>query len=287
MFSVAFCRCETFRVFVKHLLFLRFLCSIILPKSLFYYIIYENIKIGVFCRRQRGCDSYCRAVRKMDTESQIEQKIGYVFKNKELLRQAFVHSSYANEESIPDNERMEFFGDAVLEYISTEYLFSRYPRCDAGELSKLRSRVVSADGLRPIVDAMGIMDDLLVSDGAGKIKSLSKKIEANLYEAVLCAIYLDGGMDAAKKFVLKTLKKSMDNATLALKKDCKTVLQEYCQNNKWTIEYRCESKSGPDNKPKFVYSLWINGKKESDGYGASIKRAEQDAAAKVVNKWGI
>jgi len=218
---------------------------------------------------------------------QIEKKIGHVFKNKDLLRQAFVHSSYANEENIPDNERMEFFGDAVLEYISSEYLYNRYPDCDAGELSKLRSQVVSADGLRPVVDEMDILDSLQVSCGAGKIKSLSKKIEANLYEAVLCAVYLDGGMKAAQKFVLKTLRASMDNAMSFVKKDSKTILQEYCQERKWQIAYNRESRSGPDNKPQFVYSVWINGKKQSEGCGASIKLAEQDAASKVVKMWKL
>lgn len=216
----------------------------------------------------------------------IEKKLGYTFKNKQLLVQAFVHSSYANEENVEDNERMEFFGDSVLEYISSEYLYQKYPECSAGELSKLRSLVVSADGLRPVVDSLGILDSLIVSDGAGKIRSLSKKIEANLYEAVLCAIYFDGGMAAAKKFVMKTLKKSMDSAA-KVKKDYKTLVQEYCQERKWTICYKLESRSGPDNKPTFVYSLWIENKKVGEGSGFSKKDAEQNAASKVVKSWKI
>ncbi len=218
--------------------------------------------------------------------NEIEKKLGYTFKNKNLLVQAFVHSSYANEANVEDNERMEFFGDSILEYISSEYLYRKYPNCDAGELSKLRSQVVSADGLRPIVDKLDILDSLLVANGAGKIRSLSKKIEANLYEAVLCAIYFDGGMSAAKKFVMNTLKESMDNAT-GIKKDYKTILQEYCQERKWTIFYKPESRSGPDNKPNFVYSLWIENKKVSEGSGSSIKNAEQDAASKIVRNWRI
>lgn len=223
---------------------------------------------------------------KFDIEG-TEKKLGYTFKNKQLLLQAFVHSSFANEEKVQDNERMEFFGDSVLEYLSSEYLFNKYPQCDAGQLSKLRSQVVSADGLRPVVDKLGILDSLLVSAGAGKIRSLSKKIEANLYEAVLCAIYLDGGMSAARKFVMRTLKKPMDNAMSAVKKDYKTLLQEYCQERKWTISYKEESRSGPDNKPKFVYSVWINGEKQGEGEGGSIKKAEQNAASKIVESWRI
>lgn len=222
---------------------------------------------------------------KFDTDK-IEQKIGYTFRNKNLLVQAFVHSSYANEANISDNERMEFFGDSVLEYIASEYLYRRYPDCDAGELSKLRSLVVSADGLRPVVDSLDIMDNLIVSNGAGKIRSLSKKIEANLYEAVLCAIYFDGGMAAAKKFVMRTLRNAMDNAA-EVKKDYKTVLQEYCQEHRYSISYKMESRSGPDNNPNFVYSLWIDERKVSEGSGPSIKKAEQNAAAKIVKKWRI
>lgn len=218
--------------------------------------------------------------------NEIEKKLGYTFKDKRFLVQAFVHSSYANEANVEDNERMEFFGDSILEYISSEYLYHKYPKCDAGELSKLRSQVVSADGLRPVVDKLGILDSLLVANGAGKIRSLSKKIEANLYEAVLCAIYFDGGMSAAKKFVMKTLKEPMDNAN-GIKKDYKTVLQEYCQERKWTICYKRESRSGPDNKPNFVYSLWIENEKVSEGSGSSIKNAEQDAASKIVKNWRI
>ncbi len=223
---------------------------------------------------------------KFDVES-IEKKLGYTFKNKDLLKQAFVHSSFANEERVADNERMEFFGDSILEYISSEYLYNKYPQCDAGQLSKLRSQVVSADGLRPVVDNLDIMDYLLVANSAEKILSFSKKIEANLYEAVLCAIYFDGGMSAAKKFVMRTLKKAMDNAMSGVKKDYKTILQEYCQEHRLTVAYKQESRSGPDNKPKFVYSVWINGKKEGVGEGSSIKNAEQNAASKIVKSWRI
>lgn len=218
--------------------------------------------------------------------SDIEKKIGYTFRNKQFLFRAFVHSSYANEEKIGDNERMEFFGDAVLEYIVSEYICKTYPDFNAGELSKLRSQIVSTDGLKPIVDELDIMSNLLVAGGAGNIRFKSRKIEANLYEAVLCAIYLDGGMNQARKFVMRTLKKSMDN-TAVVKKDSKTLLQEYCQERKWQITYRRESRSGPDDKPRFVYSLWVNGKKLASGSGGSIKNAEQDAASKLVKEWKL
>ena len=217
----------------------------------------------------------------------IEQRIGYEFKNKELLRQAFVHSSYAHEENIRDNDRMEFFGDAILEYLVSEYIFKKYRYCDEGQLSKMRSVVVSADGLRPVVDDLRILECLLVAGSSSNIRSLSRKIEANLYEALLCAIYLDGGMPAARRFVIKTLKTSMDNAARNLRQNYKSLVQEYCQQRRWNVDYKQLEKSGPDNTPRFTYALYINGKRVSEGSGSSIKNAQQEAARKIVKQWGI
>ena len=217
----------------------------------------------------------------------IEQRIGYEFKNKELLRQAFVHSSYAHEENIRDNDRMEFFGDAILEYLVSEYIFKKYRDCDEGQLSKMRSVVVSADGLRPVVDDLRILECLLVAGSSSNIRSLSRKIEANLYEALLCAIYLDGGMPAARRFVIKTLKTSMDNAARNLRQNYKSLVQEYCQQRRWNVDYKQLEKSGPDNTPRFTYALYINGKRVSEGSGSSIKNAQQEAARKIVKQWGI
>lgn len=216
----------------------------------------------------------------------IEQKIGYVFKNKSLLTQSFVHSSFANAEKVSDNERMEFFGDAVLDFIVSEYIYSKYPNFDAGVLSKVRSSAVSADGLRPVVDKLGILDHLRVAISC-KVRTLSKKIEANLYEAVLCAIYFDGGLDAARQFVMRTLKEHLDGARSFAEKDSKTLVQEYCQERKMKVEYKFERKTGPDNRPTFYYSLWVDGKKVSSGSGSSIKNAERDAASKIVKEWRI
>ena len=211
----------------------------------------------------------------------LETKLGYTFQDKKYLQQAFVHSSYANEERIQDNERMEFFGDAILEAVVSEYLFEKYPNYNAGQLSKARAVVVSGEGLMPVVDELDVLDSLVVASGS-KIRTLSRKLEANLYEAVLCAIYLDGGLDAAREFILRTLKKRLDEVGQNLKKDYKTTVQEYCQDKKLSLEYREESRSGPDNKPTFCYSLWIDGKKVSSGSGSSKKNAEQDAAHQFV-----
>lgn len=218
---------------------------------------------------------------------EIQQAIGYKFKNIELLAQAFCHSSYARQHGTQDNERMEFFGDVVLEYIVSEYLFDKYPNFDQGQLSKVRALLVSADGLRPAVDRMDILRFLRVADNADRIKNISKKIEANLYEAVLCAVYKDGGMSAAKRFVLRTLKTELARVDKLQRKDAKSLLQEYCQQKRWTVAYKQISRTGPDNKPTYTSALYVNGEFVADGVGTSKKASEQCAAEKIVSKWGI
>lgn len=220
--------------------------------------------------------------------AQIEDKLNYTFSNKELLVRAFTHSSYAKAFDVEDNERMEFFGDAILDMVVSEYLYRKYPRSSAGSLSTMRSKIVSADGLRPIVDEMGIMQFLLVGSGAEKIISASKKIEANLYEAVVSAVYFDGGFKKAEKFILRTLKQSLEKLNRAQQKDSKTLLQEYCQKQKMSMpEYVLAERSGADNKPTYVYDLYIDGEFMCSGKGSSKKSAEQDAAKKLVTKWRI
>ena len=215
----------------------------------------------------------------------IESKLNYTFKNKALLRQAFTHSSYANAEQVEDNERMEFLGDAILGYVVTEYLFANFPVKSAGELSAMKSRIVSADGLRPPMDKLGLLEHLRVANGELNVKK-SRKIAANLFEATLAAIYLDGGMSSARKFALSVLAEPLRNATKVLKDD-KTLLYEYCQLKKLPIEYKLLERSGPDDKPSFSYALLIDGKQVAEGKGPNIKAAEQQAAHKIVVEWRI
>lgn len=218
---------------------------------------------------------------------EIESKLQYTFSNKKLLEQAFTHSSYGNQLNLADNERMEFLGDAILDYIVSEYLFASFESSAEGNLSAMRANLVSAESLFKIVDRLGLIQYLQVVIGSGANSELSHKIAANLFEAVLCAIYLDGGLPCARQFVLCSMGDSLRNASETLKKDAKTLLQEYCQKNKYSLEYRSVGRSGPDNKPTFRYALYVNGKAVSEGVGASKKAAEQDAASKIVKEWGI
>lgn len=218
---------------------------------------------------------------------EIERRLQYTFKNKNLVEQAFTHSSYANLEKVADNERMEFFGDAILEYLSSEYLYTHFDNLSEGDLSAMRAKLVSAEGLYPIITKLDLAQYLQVANVSVANGELSHKTAANLFEAILCAIYLDGGIERAREFVLRVMGDSLLNATDALKKDSKTLVQEYCQKNKFALEYKFVERSGPDNKPIFRYSLNIDGKPVSVGEGASIKAAEQDAARKIVEEWRI
>ena len=218
---------------------------------------------------------------------EIERKLQYTFSNNLLLEQAFTHSSYGNQENLADNERMEFFGDAILDYIVSEQLFESFKDRNEGDLSAMRARLVSAESLSKVVNRLDLVQYLQVVNGSGANSELSHKTEANLFEAVLSAIYLDGGLPCAKDFVLRTMGDSLKNAADTLKKDAKTLVQEYCQKRRYTLEYKPIERSGPDNKPMFKYALYINGKVESVGEGKSKKVAEQDAASKIVKVWRI
>lgn len=218
----------------------------------------------------------------------IENIINYTFQNKSLLVQAFTHPSYGHATGMLDNDRMEFLGDAILDDVVSIYIYNAYPNLDAGDLTKLRATIVSAQGLKPIVKQMGLLKYLLVADGADVIKRLGKKIEADLFEAILGAIYIDGGYREAEKFVLHFLKDILENRVLEDgQKDYKTPLQEYCQARKWIVEYKFITQSGPQNKPTFTFALYINDEFCCEGTGLSKKAAQQDAAKKYCTKWRI
>lgn len=220
--------------------------------------------------------------------AEIEKKLQYSFNNKELLKRAFTHSSYSNEQCVKDNERLEFFGDAILEMVVSEFLCNNYADCGVGTLSTMRSNIVSESALKPVVDNLDILKYLLVGYGADSIKKISKKIESNLYEAIVAAIYLDGGMQFAKEFILFTLRDSLAQPNCVSHKDAKTLLQEYCQKRKIAApKYQTIERSGADNNPTYTCGVYVNGVLECVGTGSRIQLAEQDAAKKLVTKWRI
>lgn len=217
----------------------------------------------------------------------IENKLNYTFSDKRLLITAFTHSSYANAQCyvVGDNGRMAFLGDAILDMIVSKYLYKTFPDSDNGDMSYMRSDLVSRNGLAPIVDKLKIEDCLQVVANS----KLSAHALGDLFEAIVCAIYLDGGFVSAEKFVLNLFSDAFSSLHKSKQKDSKTLLQEYCQSLKprKTVAYVQSGRSGTDNNPIYRYDLLIDNVYMCSGEGPSKKSAEQDAAKKLVTKWRI
>ena len=223
--------------------------------------------------------------------STIEKKIGYKFKDKSILRQSFTHSSYVNEhKSESDNELLEFFGDTVIQFIVTEWLYENKKGTE-GALTIMRQGYVSNDNLIKAVMSLKIDEHILLGEGMKSKISKQDKIYGSLYEALTAAIYKDGGMESAKAFVVNTLitliNKRSNKKVKAVKAeritDYKSELQMYIQKNKkGSISYEQLSKSGPDHAPIFRVAVLLNGKSIAEGKGSSKKLAEAESAKKAL-----
>ncbi|MBQ3116251.1 MAG: ribonuclease III [Clostridia bacterium] len=218
-----------------------------------------------------------------------EEKIGYSFKDKMLLRKCFTHASYANEHGESDNELLEFFGDSIIQFVVTEYLYKN-GYGDEGYLTKARAQIVSKTPLLKAVKKLGIEEFVLLGRGQEKSSSLDQKLFSSIYEALVAGIYIDGGINLAKEFIMRTLisvieKKSIKNQTNAEKTDYKSRFQEYVQKYKLgSISYEMLRRSGPDHSPMFRVAALLNGQRLAEGEGRSKKSAEMNAAEKALNK---
>ncbi len=215
----------------------------------------------------------------------LENSIGYHFKNKELLKKALTHTSYAYENKVQSNEKLEFLGDSVLEFISSKYIYNKYPDLKEGEMTKVRATVVCEESLSEIAKLHNFSDFLYL--GKSEKKSDGGKRPAILEdttEAVIAAIYLDGGIEEAEKFIIENLKDKIEKATKHVgDKDYKTVLQEKLQvNGTVDIEYRIVREMGPDHDKTFEAELDIDGKHIANGIGKSKKAAQMQAAKKAL-----
>jgi len=213
----------------------------------------------------------------MKTE-EIEKILGYQFNDKTLCQTAFRHSSYAYGNHIESNERLEFFGDAILNYAVTEYLYNFVKDKDEGKLSKIKAKAVSTDTLAQIIEKLGLKKylKLYANDGTAKV---SKKTHANLFEAILAAITLDGGIDIGKQFALKHVVPYLqDIMSSEVFDDYKTALQEYAQQLKVSLAYEFVSKTGPEHQPIFCFVAKIDDKEVGIGKGKSKAEAQFEAA---------
>ena len=210
----------------------------------------------------------------------FQERIGYHFQNEALLIQALTHSSYANEKhmkKLSDNERLEFLGDAVLELTSSEFLFSNYPQLTEGELTKLRASIVCEPTLAMCTEAIKLGDYLLLGKGEDQTGGRKRKsILSDALEAVIGAIYLDGGFANAKEFILRFILTDIEHKQLFY--DSKTILQEVVQGKHEQLSYVLLEETGPDHDKNFMVGVMIGDKQVSKGTGHTKKAAEQEAA---------
>lgn len=211
----------------------------------------------------------------------LEENIGYEFKNKDLLNEALTHTSYANEFKTKSNEKLEFLGDSILEFVSSKYIFTHYKNLHEGDLTKLRATVVCEDSLYEIAKKIEMYKYIKVGTGEKNSNgNFNKAILADSIEALIAAIYFDSGLDASEKFIINNLKESIEKASQNVgNKDYKTVLQEKLQEKgEVTIEYRVINEFGPDHDKTFEVEVLQNGTVLAKGKGKSKKHAEMNAA---------
>ena len=211
---------------------------------------------------------------------EFQQKIGYHFSDEKLLMQALTHSSYANEKhmkKLSDNERLEFLGDAVLEIISSDFLFNSYQDKPEGELTKLRASIVCEPTLAICAREIGLGDYLRLGKGEDQTGGRGRKsILSDALEAVIGAIYLDGGFANAKEFVLTYILTDIEHKQLFY--DSKTILQEVVQGEHEQLTYVLIHEEGPDHNKSFTVQARIGKRVIGSGSGHTKKAAEQEAA---------
>lgn len=216
----------------------------------------------------------------------IERNIGYTFKNKERLKTALTHTSYANMHDIQSNEKLEYLGDSILEFISSKYLYNNYSKLNEGEMTKVRATVVCEESLHQVAVKLELGKFLITSRGEGFGHVKNKAILADAVEAIIAAIYLDSNIEEAEKFIVNNLKDSIELASQNVGiKDYKTVLQEKLQTNgNVKIEYVIISEQGPDHNKQFVAEVLCDDKVLANGQGKSKKAAEMEAARKALKE---
>lgn len=232
-----------------------------------------------------GMNSLEKLLQKAD---EIESKLGYRFKDRSKLVLAFTHRSFINEnrEVSVHNERLEFLGDSVLGLLMANYLYSRLPDTSEGDLSYIRSRLVEASSCVDYVQKLHVEDHILlgkgerIHDGRGR-----ESILADLFEAIIGAIYLDGGIEAARDFVIGNFNEDIEAIIKTPWKNYKALLQDYCQKMfQQTPRYVMLDESGPDHSKQFIVAVVLMDQELGKGTGSSKKEAQQAAAEDAVNR---
>ncbi|MBI2610839.1 ribonuclease III [Candidatus Kaiserbacteria bacterium] len=220
--------------------------------------------------------------------TQFEKKIGHHFRNQRLLEQAFTHRSYLNENrelGRDHNERLEFLGDAVLELAVTEFLYAKYPDKPEGDLTAYRAALVNTQSISDAATKLGMNEYLLLSRGEARDTGRARQIIlANAFEALIGALYLDGGYPTAQRFIAdQVFHKADEVVAKRLWQDAKSRLQEASQDLLGiTPKYELLDQSGPDHDKRFVVGAYIGAERVATGEGRSKQEAEQSAAQRAL-----
>ena len=274
-----------------------------LPQSLFPMAVSPLGEIGIAVHEddageaQRIIESHRtelgsgQVVRLRDEFEDLQQTIGYRFRDRGLLEHAMTHTSRANEDvsgGVRDNESLEFLGDAVLGFVIADLLFNEFPEHDEGQKSKIKAALVSTATLARLADRLSLGEHLLLGRGEEKTGGRQKQaLLADSYEALIAAIYLDGGIEHARAFVAREFAALVDEARRvgAGGQDYKSALQELVQSKGAPLpEYRLVGTLGPDHRKLFQVEVVLNGEPLAEATGTSKKEAEQEAARLAMEK---
>lgn len=221
----------------------------------------------------------------MKNQGEIEERLGITFQNKDLLEQALTHKSWLYQHPFAKfNERLEYLGDAILEFLVSEYLFNHFPEKEEGELTLLRANLTRSETLSKTAEQLGL-SEFVKRTGEFDEKGLSSII-ADVIEALIGAIYLDQGLAKARDFVLKFIIKPNLQQAQKILKDPKTYLQELTQKHFGSLpKYKVVKEAGPDHRKEFFVEVEINNNKKAFGHGRSKQEAESEAAQKAILKY--
>jgi len=223
-----------------------------------------------------------------DIQNRVEEIVGYRFGDTAMLARALTHASVADNR-LDSNERMEFLGDAILGSVVCEYLYRTYPESPEGELTKVKSAVVSRQTCALVAVELGLGDLLSLGKGMISQDTLPSSLAAAAYEAMVAAIYLDGGIEPAKEFILRTMKPHIDMAVDSThQENYKSLLQQHAQRvMSYLPSYVLLDEKGPDHAKCFEICVEINGRRYPGAWGQTKKAAEQKAAKQALQELGI
>lgn len=223
-----------------------------------------------------------------DKLKDCQEKIGYFFKNINLLENALTHTSFKTPYN-PSNERLEFLGDAILGMVISEYLFKKFSSYSEGDLTKIKSVVVSRATLAKIGTEMELKKHISVGKGLQTTSAFPKSLLANVFEAIIAAIYIDEGLEAAYDFIIKKLRKEINKVcNNQHEKNYKSILQHFCQKQHGHApKYKVIKQTGPDHKKTFEVTAVINNVGYCTGSGNNKKEAEQVAARKTLESLAV